>query len=169
MSRTAVSVLALIVAALLQAGLVPWLSVGGAVPNLLLVVVVAFSLVEGSQRGSAAGFAAGLLFDLLGTGPIGPMALVMTLVGYTAGALHEHMFAEGWLQPFIVLAIAAFATELLYGAALRTIGVTESFWTAFTAVLLPSALYNVVVGLLTYPLMMRFLRPDRVTTFRSLG
>ena len=84
-------------------------------PNFLLLVVVTLALVEGPGAGAVAGFAAGLIFDLLGVGPVGPMVLVLTVTGYLAGLLHENMFAEGWLLPLTVLAIASLGAEIAYG------------------------------------------------------
>jgi rod shape-determining protein MreD len=161
---------AILLAVLLQVGLAPALSLGGVVPNFLLLVTVTLALVEGPNWGAAAGFSAGLLFDLLGTGPVGPMALVLAIVGFVSGMLHANMFAEGWLLPLSVLAMASVATGLMYQVVLFVLGDVGSFWTAFVTVVLPESLYNVALGLLIYPVLARFLRRDRpMNTFRRLA
>ncbi len=98
-NRLLPTLVALFAAAVLQAALAPYLSIGQVVPNFLLLVVVTIALVEGPAPGAAVGFSAGLIFDLLGSGPVGPMMIVLTLTGYLAGLMHENMFAEGWLLP----------------------------------------------------------------------
>ena len=103
MRRLLPTIGAVVVAALLQAGLAPYMAIGGVVPNFLLLVVVTLALVEGPAAGCSVGFACGLIFDLLGPGPVGPMVLVLSVTGYLAGLLHENMFAEGWLLPITVL------------------------------------------------------------------
>lgn len=169
--RTAVPVFAsVLVAALLQVGLAPYVAVGGVVPNLLLLVVVTLALVRGPAAGTSAGFAAGLIFDLLGSGPVGPMALVLALTGYVAGLLHEQMFAEGWLLPLTVLALASLSAEVAYGLILDLLGSPGPFWLAFVTKMLPGAVYNTVLALVVYPWLARFLRPERsIATFRRLG
>ncbi len=170
MSRTLPIVAALVVAALLQVALAPHLAIGGVAPNLLLLVVLSLALLRGAGSGAAAGFAAGLVFDLLGTGPIGPAALVLAVVGYLAGSLQENMFAEGWRLPVTVVFIAGLVAELSYAAVLAVLGVGSPFLSSLTAVILPAAAYNGVLALLVYPWLARFLRQERrVTTFRRIG
>jgi len=154
----------------LQVGLAPYLSVGGVTPNFLLLVVVTLALTTGPNEGATAGFVAGLLFDLIGTGPIGPMALVLTATGYFAGLLHEQMFAEGWLLPITVLAIAAISAEVAYGLILMLLGEGGPFWRSFFTKMLPAAVYNTALALLVYPWLARFLRHERpMKTFRRLA
>ncbi len=162
---------AILGALLLQAGLAPYLAIGGVTPNFMLLVVVTLALTTGPTEGCIAGFAGGLLFDLLGTGPVGPMALVLAVVGYLAGLMHEQMFAEGWLLPLTVMGVAALSTELAYGLLLSIMGSSEvSFWSALFTTMLPSAIYNTVLALLVYPWLARFLRTERpMKTFRRLA
>jgi rod shape-determining protein MreD len=157
-------------AVVLQVALAPHLAIRGVVPNFLLLVVIAVALMEGPRYGTAAGFASGLAFDLVGTGPIGPMALVLCVVGFIAGSLQENMFAEGWRLPVTVVVITSFATELGYWTVLAVAGTGESFWSTFVNIMLPGALYNGVLALVTFPWLARFLRSDRpMTTFDRLG
>jgi rod shape-determining protein MreD len=81
--------LVLVVAAVLQAGLVSWLNVGGYVPDLLLLMAIAGGAVLGPDRGALVGFACGLLTDLMVTTPFGMWALVGCLCGAIAGSLRE--------------------------------------------------------------------------------
>ena len=161
---------ALIAAAFLQAALAPYLAIGGVVPNILLLVVVTLALVEGPAAGCAVGFASGLIFDLLGSGPVGPMILVLTVTGYLAGLLHANLFAEGWLLPITVLAVAALGAELAYGLIMDLFGAGGPFLTTFATKMLPGATYNTALALLVYPWLARILRQDRpMTTFRRLA
>ena len=170
MRRFLPTVAAIIGAAILQAGLAPYLPIGGVVPNVMLLVVVTLALVEGPAAGATSGFVAGLLFDLLGSGPVGPMVLVLTLTGYLAGLMHEKMFAEGWLLPLTVLAIVSLGAEISYGLILDLLGVGGPFWITFVMKMLPGAVYNTALALLVYPWLARFLRVDRpMNTFRRLA
>jgi rod shape-determining protein MreD len=169
-NRLLPTLVALFAAAVLQAALAPYLSIGQVVPNFLLLVVVTIALVEGPAPGAAVGFSAGLIFDLLGSGPVGPMMIVLTLTGYLAGLMHENMFAEGWLLPLSVLAIASLSAEVAYGLILILLGSEIPFWWTFLTKMVPAAVYNTALALLIYPWLARFLRQDRpITTFQRLG
>jgi rod shape-determining protein MreD len=168
--RVLPTALVVLAALVLQVALAPHLAIGGAVPNFLLLAVIAVALMEGPKYGTLAGFVAGLSFDLIGTGPIGPMALVLCVVGFVVGSLQENMFAEGWRLPVTVVLVASLLTELGYWIVLAVAGQAEPFVTAFFSVMLPSALYNGVLALLTFPWLARFLRRDRtMTTFDRIG
>lgn len=170
MNRILPTVAAVFVAAILQAGLAPYLAIGGVVPNFLLLVVITIAFAEGPGPGAAVGFSAGLIFDLLGSGPVGPMLLVLTLTGYLTGLMHENMFAEGWLLPLTVLAIATLSAEVAYGLILNLLGAGGLFWSTFLTKMLPGAIYNTALALLIYPWLARFLRQERpINTFQRLG
>jgi len=81
--------LVLVMAALLQAGLVAWLNIGGYVPDLMLLMAIAGGVVLGPDRGALVGFASGLITDLMVTTPFGMWALVGCLCGAIAGSLRE--------------------------------------------------------------------------------
>ncbi|MCL2504373.1 MAG: rod shape-determining protein MreD [Coriobacteriia bacterium] len=169
MRNFAPAAIAVLAATLLQAMFAPYLAIGKATPNFLLLVVITLALVQGPTSGASAGFIAGLLFDLLGTGAVGPMALVLTITGYLAGMLHEQMFAEGWLAPLVALAVASLVAEVAYGALLGVLGEGGPFFSAFITKMFPRVLYNIVLALLVYPLLARLLKDDHpVTQFKRL-
>ncbi len=170
MNRTFTTTLALTVAVVLQIALAPQVAVFGVVPNLVFLVVVTLALTEGPAAGCVAGFAGGLLFDLLGTGVVGPYALVFCVVGYVAGLLHANMFAESWLLPVTVVFLASLGSEVSYGIIMAVLDEGMPFASAFTRIMLPGAVYTTALAVLVYPLLSRFLRPDRtVKSFRRLA
>jgi rod shape-determining protein MreD len=58
-------------------------------PDLLLVTIVCVALAAGSIPGAAAGFAGGLLVDVMTLGTLGTTSIVLTLAGYWAGRYGE--------------------------------------------------------------------------------
>lgn len=161
---------ALLVATILQVSIAPYLAIFGIVPNFILLVVVTLALVEGPVAGCTAGFVGGLMLDLVGSGIVGPWALVLCLVGYAAGMMQAQMFAEGWLLPVTVAAVAALSAELAHGLLLAFLGEGAGFWSSFGRLMLPTALYNTALAVLFYPLLARVLRQDRsVKSFRRLA
>ena len=57
--------------------------------RLLLVTVVALALVAGSLAGAVAGFAGGLLVDVMTLGTLGTTSIVLILVGLLGGAVRR--------------------------------------------------------------------------------
>jgi rod shape-determining protein MreD len=161
--------IALLVAAVLQAALAPHMAIMGIEPNFLLLVVIVLAMVEGPVPGAVAGFVAGLLFDLLGSGPIGPGALVMTTVGFIAGTMRANLFAKSWLLPVTVVFVASLLAELAYAILLAVIGVETQLLPLVWGVVVPSALYDTMLALLVLPWLARFLRSEtEMTEFRGL-
>jgi len=170
MNRHVAAALAVFAAAILQVFLAPNIAIGGAVPNFMLIVGITLALVQGPVTGAVAGFAAGLVFDLLNTGPVGLMALVLAITCWIAGLLFQQMFAEGWLLPLTVLGVSSLAAGLAYGLILRMLGEGGPFVASLLTITLPGAVYNTALALLVYPWLARFLRQERpMQTFRRLA
>jgi rod shape-determining protein MreD len=155
-----VNVAAFTIAILLQVMVAPYIAIGGISPNFLMITVIIMALAEGSNAGTVLGFIAGLIFDLLGAGPVGPMALVLSVVGYTIGLIHENLFAEGWLLPVAIIAAATFASEILYMIVILLLGTQSPFWGTFFSIVLPSTLYNAVCATIICPILTRVLRDN---------
>ncbi|MDY0341337.1 MAG: rod shape-determining protein MreD [Coriobacteriia bacterium] len=161
---------ALLGAFILQVMIAPHMAIIGVTPNLLLLVVITLAFVEGSSAGATVGFIAGILMDLLSSGPIGAWALVMSVTGYLSGSLTRNLFAEGWLAPVTVGVVTALVADFAYLVVVTVIGVGPAFWPALGRLVLPRAVYNAVLVMLLYPWLARFLRTDRsIKSFGRLG
>lgn len=170
MSRAWTTIGALAAALILQVAFAPHMEIFGVSPNIPLLVVITLAIVQGPSAGAVAGFAAGLVLDLIGTGPVGAWALVLSVTGYTTGMLQENMFAEGWLAPVTVAVIAGLLADTFYLIVLTVLGVAPAFWESLVSVVLPAAVYNALLVLLIYPWLARFLRSDRsMKSFRRLA
>ncbi|TDB39748.1 MAG: rod shape-determining protein MreD [Actinobacteria bacterium] len=170
MNRFWTGAAAIAASVVLQVMLASHIAPFGVVPSFPLLVVITLAFVQGPGSGASAGFAAGLALDLLGSGPIGAWALVLTVVGYLAGMLEANLFAEGWLLPVTVALLAGIAAEFAYLIVLSVLGVDVAFWKSVLGVVIPRGIYNSVLALLLYPWLARFLRTDRsVKSFRRLA
>lgn len=118
-----VAVLALV----LQISVVADLRVGGAIGDLMLVVVVAAGLTGGPDRGATYGFALGVLYDLVLDTPFGLSALTYAVVGYSVGlAGAALMRTSGW-WPVVIAAGAGVVEAALYTSVGNLIGVAYPF------------------------------------------
>ena len=88
---------------LLQTTVLGIVAVRGVTPDLLLILLVFLALRRGSMSGQIAGFAGGLLEDLVSLAPLGFHALVRTLVGFSAGTLHGLIRTSAIAVPVLIL------------------------------------------------------------------
>lgn len=115
-------VMVVVTSALLQAGIVSWLNVGGYVPDLMLVVAVAAGVVGGVDRGALVGFGAGLCTDLMVTTPFGLWALVGCLTGAAAGYASGTSLVRSPTSRALTFAAACGAGLLAFAVLARLVG-----------------------------------------------
>ena len=133
----------IVVALLIQLTLTNSITILGLKPDLIMVVVVVFSLLKGEKEGTISGFASGLLQDIFSTGLLGINALAKTVIGFTCGILKEKIFYEHilFLIPLITF-IASFMQSILIFLLLRTFGIEYGLAWSLKQIALPEALYS---------------------------
>jgi len=104
--------LLLLIAFILQFTLVHYIEIYGYRPDLLLIVLVSFSLRKGPNWGMTIGFTVGLIQDYVSAQLIGLAALSKTIAGFVAGNLRGK-FAES-TQFFLTLIICGLLHDLVY-------------------------------------------------------
>lgn len=140
---------------LVQVGLVAFLPLPGAVPDLVIVAVLAVGFGHGPVAGGLAGLWAGLLLDLLApaAGPLGGWMLVLGLAGAALGRTAGTRRPGPW-GALLLLALGTGATVLARGAVLWFAGSAPDWWllavaaasAGFALVLAPVALLLVARG-----------------------
>ena len=147
MSKQVVYAITIVLCILLQAGISPAIAIMGCSPNFLLIPVLLISMRSGTGMGSIAGFLLGLLYDLMGSGTIGCMALVFTLIAFIVGVAGESM---DLLTPVATIIVAALSSLILgYGiAAILTSSEGGGVMSTMLSYSLPSALYTAVFAVI---------------------
>jgi rod shape-determining protein MreD len=158
--RIAVRIALIVIAAvILQVSFFSYLSLLGATPYLVPVVVVALGLLGGGVVGAVCGFAAGVLIDSLLLQTLGVSSLVLLSIGYLAGRYREGFEIPNLSVPallaggFTLLGAAGFAAiELMLGvqAPVSLLVVRE---------ILVQSLLAIALGYAVYPLIRRVLHP----------
>lgn len=114
--RVAVLTLVLVTAAIVQTSLLPFLSVSGFRPDLLLLFTIAFALRDGLLSGLRVGFAAGVLTDLLlNESPVGLTALIFVAVAYAVGVARPFLAPDSWTAPVILSVMGTLVGVAAYG------------------------------------------------------
>jgi rod shape-determining protein MreD len=106
------------VVAILQVVFFSKITVLGASPDAMLVVVVSLGLLGGSVAGAGAGFAYGLLADSLLLQTLGASSLALLAVGYLAGRYRES-FGRATREATILLAGALTLLGVIAYAAIQ--------------------------------------------------
>ncbi|WP_344020888.1 rod shape-determining protein MreD [Streptomyces luteireticuli] len=161
LNRILLSSALVVVALVLQVSVFARLHLPGAVPDLLLLVVVALGLVYGHTGGALVGFGAGLLADLAPPADhaTGRYALVLCVVGYLVGlAKPETGRLRSVTLPLVVVLAAAVVSTLLYAGVGALVGDTAARHVGLTGLLLTAALYDLLLAPFTVPLIMALAR-----------
>jgi rod shape-determining protein MreD len=156
----------LFVAAIAQVSIFSQLHIYGAVPDLLLVTLVAISLLRGSVAGAVAGFFVGLVVDSATLGTLGLTSLVLTLAGYWIGRYGETTGRDRAHAPFLSVAVVTVLYQLGLLVVHFVLGESAPAGAVVRA-LLPAILLNLLLTRPLYALARRLLRPverEQLTT-----
>lgn len=148
----------LFVAAIAQVSIFSQLHIFGAVPDFLLVSLVALALLRGSVAGAVGGFFAGLLVDTASLGTLGLTSLVLTLVGYWIGRYGETTGRDRAHAPFLSIAVVTVLYEIGLLVVHFVLGESAPAGTVVRS-LVPAILLNLVLTAPVYALARRLLRP----------
>jgi len=158
-TRSALAVLALL---LLQTTFVPFLSIGGFLPDPLLLWVVYVAIRRGQMEATITGFLVGLLQDAVSMQFFGLSALTKTIAGFVAGYFFNDNSTEQTLGSYrflTILFLSSFVHNIVYyGIFLQ--GIQDSVFSTMIEFSLVTSLYTVVVGV--FP-MFTFVRKYRLS------
>ena len=129
---------------LLQTIVAPNITIGGVAPNFLLAAAIVGAYITSPRTGVIIGFILGFVFDLLSSGPIGAMTLIMSLLCFAFPKITSTMKVEGIGAWIAFVAISALAVNLIYAIIMAFAGAGSSFFTALLYKTLPSTIYDAV-------------------------
>ncbi|WP_327168092.1 rod shape-determining protein MreD [Streptomyces subrutilus] len=161
LNRILLSATLVVVALVVQVTVLGRLQLPGAVPDLVLLTVVALALVYGPVGGALVGFTAGLLADLAPPADhaAGRYALVLCVMGYAAGLVRPDngRFRSAW-GPMLTVVGAAIASTLLYAGVGALVGDTAARHVGLLGLLFTATLYDLLLAPFTVPLIMALAR-----------
>ncbi|MCC7353549.1 MAG: rod shape-determining protein MreD [Anaerolineae bacterium] len=137
------------VMALLQVTVAPHITLAGVKPDLMLSIVVSWSLLRGVREGIAWAFLGGLWLDLFAGGPFGISALALMAVSLACAAGELNIFRSHLLLPLFTVVLGTAVFGLIYLLLLQVLGYTVVWLDALRRVMLPSMAFNA----LTLPLI----------------
>ncbi|WP_335936342.1 rod shape-determining protein MreD [Streptomyces sp. PTD5-9] len=161
LNRILLSTVLVVAALVLQVSVLARLQLPGAVPDLLLLVVLALAFVYGHVSGALIGFGAGLLADLAPPADhaAGRYALVLCVIGYLAGLVKpENGQLKSAAVPMVAVVGAAIGSTLLYALVGALVGDTAARHVGLGSLLFTAALYDLLLAPFTVPLIMAVAR-----------
>ncbi len=122
------------------------MSVLGARPNLMLLVVLTWTVARGTDEGLVWAFAGGLIVDLLSGGPLGGTALALLAAAYVAGQPLGEELGSSAVRLIILMALGALTYHLILLVILAWTGHTVSWYFSLARVGGPSVVLNALLA-----------------------
>lgn len=155
--RSALIALALL---LLQTTFIPFLSVAGFLPDLLLIWVVYIAVTRGQMEAAVTGFVVGLLQDVVTMQFFGLTALTKTVAGFVAGYFFNENSTEQTLGSYrflMIILLSSFVHNVIYyGIFLQ--GIQDAVFTTTLEFSIATSVYTGLLGVLP---MFSFVRKYR--------
>jgi rod shape-determining protein MreD len=131
---------------ILQTAFLPLLNFHGIGVDLLLLLVVSFSLLEGQRLGGLLGFMAGLLQDLASGTFLGTNTLSKMLIGYVFGLASQRVFKEKFFLPILSSLVATVLNYFVLALLVVLLGYRFNLLQHLQMVLLPMLFYNMIAA-----------------------
>ena len=146
--------LTIVICFLLQCTVMDLISIGSVTPNLMLVFCVSMGLMRGRKSGLWAGFFSGLFVDLFFGSVFGFYALIYMYIGYLNGKFNRIFYPEDIKLPLALILCSDLAYGLLCYLLFFLMRGKFHFGYYLLHIILPEAVYTIVVTLLLYPLIL---------------
>ena len=141
----------LVFVVLMQATLLARLRIGSAAPNLLLTVVVCWSLIRGFGDGILWGFVGGLGVDIVSGLPLGSSALALMLICPLASLGKNSVFPGSLTLPVLLIALATPVHGWILLFIRQILGVSVAWLASTTGIIGPEIVLNALLVPVVYP------------------
>ncbi len=127
----------------------------GIIPNLMIILTSSFGFMRGEKEGLIIGFFCGLLNDICFGGFLGFYALVLMYIGYINGKFCRIFYPEDIKLPIALIITSDLSYGIICYILLFMLRGRFRFAYYFSHVILPEALYTIVVTMFLYPLILK--------------
>lgn len=135
------------VLALIQAGLVTHLAIRGIVPSILVVTVVDWGILRGTDEGMAWALIAGIWVDIISGLPFGTSAVALVIVASLVSLGEGTFMRTHALVPLGTVFAATVLYNLIVLFVLQSTQHPVDWTSALQGIILPAALYNTVLNI----------------------
>jgi len=125
----------------------------GVEPELMLMVVVSWSLLRGTGEGMVWALIGGVCLDLLSGAPFGMMTVALLVVSFLSGLGERSVFRTHILLPVVMALVTTLLYDLIVLLILALTGRPVAWTDSVVHVVLPSTLINtLLIPLVFWPL-----------------
>lgn len=152
--------LAAVGAVLLQIFLAPHISIGYGIPNFPVVLCIVVAILKPRYYSSFLPFILGLIYDFVSGGPLGAMAFSLTAFSTAAAWFYQRSNNDTIFMAIINLALGLLLIEVCYGVFMLCFSSGVSPIDALLYLVLPCFMYDLVISIVVYLIIVRFFRSD---------
>lgn len=150
----------------LQATIFSFYNIGDSIPDMVLIFIIYYALLNGAHKGAVYGFLCGLLEDIYLGRFIGINALAKGLTGFIIGKLQGNVFKENLL----VGVLAAAVGTIINAAAMFLFSILSGVMFEVNTLVIHSLLYQCLYNLLlAIPLYAWYYNSSRKGVLRAGG
>lgn len=134
----------------IQTTIIPFIAIDNVIPDLILILLVFYSISQGQIYGSVLGFIYGFLFDIITGSLLGSAMIAKTLAGFTAGYFSSENKKDQYLVSynFALIVLLSSLIDSTVNAFFSSINFTANiFMIFFQHALLPS-IYSASIALM---------------------
>lgn len=155
MLRKVVVTLLVIICFILQCSVFDALAFAGIIPNLMIILTASFGFMRGEKEGLIIGFFCGLLSDVFFGFFLGFYALILMYIGYMNGKFSRIFYPEDIKLPIALIITSDLSYGILCYILLFMLRGKFQFGYYFSHIILPEALYTIVITVFLYPLILK--------------
>ena len=145
----------IIICFLLQSTVFKGLAFAGIVPNLLVILTASFGFMRGENEGLIIGFFSGLLCDIFYGDVLGFYALILMYIGYLNGKFNRIFYPEDIKLPLGLIIVSDISYSMTCYILLFLMQGKFNFPFYFANVIIPEAVYTILVTCILYPLILK--------------
>lgn len=152
--RFVIPLLILLLAAL-QNSFFEFIRVYGIKPDLAITFVICYTLIKGNPEGTIAGIIAGVLEDVFSGIPFGINSIGCMIIAYLIGSIEQKLYKDNVFVPGLFTFGGTVLKEMIALLFLYLTRAQRSFAADFFNIILPEALYNTVITIIFYRLIVK--------------
>ena len=149
-----VSAIFVIICFLLQSTVFHSLSLGGIIPNLMIILTASYGFMRGRKSGLLIGFFSGLLMDIFFSDVLGFYALLYMYIGYLNGVFRKMFYPEDIKLPIALIVGSDFLYNILVYLITFLLRGRFQFLYYFFNIIIPEMVYTIIVTCVLYPLLL---------------
>ena len=153
MIRRIVTFIIIYLSFILQCSVFSHISLGGIVPNILLIITATYGFMRGQNSGMLVGFLSGMMCDVFFGSPFGFVTLIYVVIGYLNGLFKNIFYPEDIKLPMVLITGSELVFCILYYILKFLLRGRLNIGYYFIHIMLPEIVYTIIITLPLYRLI----------------